>query len=464
MAQGPQQTAVLLIVGLTESLLEHAPRLRAFRDRNASRRLTPEFPAVTCTVQSSMLTGEPPREHGIVGNGWFDRDLAEIQFWKQSNMLVRADKVWETARRRDPSVTCANICWWYNMATSADISITPRPIYKADGRKIPDCYTNPADLREELTAKLGAFPLFHFWGPLASIVSTRWIAKAAMHTFERFSPTLSLVYLPHLDYPLQKLGPDHPKIPAEVAAVDDVAAELIRFYQRRNVRLIIASEYAIEAVDGPVHINRALRRAGLLRVREEDGGELLDPIASSAFAVSDHQIAHIYVRDPERLGDARAALADLEGVGRVLTRNEQRGLDLDHPRGGDLIAIASPRRWFTYYHWLDDDRAPDYARTVDIHRKPGYDPCELFIDPRFRSPRLALAARLARKELGFRVLMDLIPLDASLVRGSHGRPTTSETPLADRPIVLAETRLDGHPGEIHCRALRDLILATMFYA
>src|SRR5690606_33565848 len=227
----PQPTAVLLIVGLTESLLAHAPALRAFAAGNTLRRLTPDLPAVTCTVQSSMLTGAPPREHGIVGNGWFDRELAEVQFWKQSNRLVRAEKVWETARRRDPSVTCANICWWYNMATSADVSITPRPIYKADGRKIPDCYTDPPELRDELTRKLGRFPLFQFWGPGASIVSTQWIARAAMPTFEHHPsltapPTLSLVYLPHLDYPLQKLGPDHPQIPGEIAAIAAVTGAL----------------------------------------------------------------------------------------------------------------------------------------------------------------------------------------------------------------------------------------------
>ncbi len=449
------RTVVLLVVGLNRSLLgEDTPHLRAFADGGVTRTLTPDAPAVTCTVQSSMLTGTAPDQHGIVGNGWYNREMAEVQFWKQSNRLVRGEKVWETAKARDPSVTCANICWWYNMYSSVDHSVTPRPIYKADGRKIPDCYTEPQALRDRLQGSLGPFPLFRFWGPAASIDSTAWIANAAMTVAEHEDPTLSLVYLPHMDYSLQRDGPGSPGVRAELRELDTVLGALLRFYESRDTRVIVLSEYGIQPVTDAVHPNRVLRRAGLVRVREEQGLELLDAGASDAFAVADHQIAHVYVRDPARRDDVAALLRETDGIDTVTPSHETRGLH--HERSGDLIAISNPDRWFSYYYWLDDARAPDFARTVDIHRKPGYDPVELFIDPRLRSPKLALATRLARKKLGFRTLMDVIPLDASLVRGSHGR--TDLAPELE-PVVIARS---GRTEPIAATDVRDLILEQMF--
>ena len=295
-------TAVLLVVGLNQNLLgEHCPRLDAFADRGTLRRLKPILPAVTCSVQSSMLTGLPPREHGIVSNGWYDRESAEVRFWKQSNHLVHGEKVWETARKRDPSVTCANLFWWFNMYSSADYSVTPKPMYKADGRKIPDCYADPPELRGSLQEQLGQFPLFNFWGPGSSIASSRWIADAARLVHERHRPTLTLVYLPHLDYALQKLGPNHADIPKALREIDDVGGGLIDYFEGNGVRVVVGSEYGIAAVDDAVHINRLLRVAGGIRVRVEEGLELLDPGASPAFAVADHQVAHVYVRAPSEI-------------------------------------------------------------------------------------------------------------------------------------------------------------------
>jgi len=452
-----QKTVVILVVGLTRELIgEHSPHLLDMCAGGRVQELVPPLPAVTTTVQSTMLTGRPPGGHGIVGNGWYNREMAEVQFWKQSNRLVQGEKVWETARRRDPSVTCAKMFWWYNMYSSADVSVTPRPQYRADGRKVPDCYSHPAELRDRLQAELGQFPLFRFWGPAASIESTRWIAESAKIVDREFDPTLSLVYLPHLDYPLQKVGPEHASIPGEVSAVDEVVGGLVEHFRGRRARVIVLSEYGIDPVDEAVHVNRVLREHGLVAVREENGRELLDAGASRAFAVADHQVAHVYVRDDEDRERVRAICAETPGVERVLDGELLAAAGLDHERSGDLVLVAERRRWFSYYYWLDDARAPDFARTVDIHRKPGYDPVELFIDPKIVMPKAAIGWRLAKKKLGFRRLMDVIPLDTSLVRGSHGRVEG-----ASRPIMItdAQTSFRGDEAEsLPSAAARDAIL------
>ncbi len=455
------RTALILVVGLTERVLgAHTPNLSGFARAGAVTRLEPCLPAVTCSVQSSMLTGLSPAQHGVVGNGWFDRDSAEIRFWKQSNRLVHAEKVWETAQERDPSVTCATMFWWFNMYSSAHWSVTPRPQYRADGRKVPDCYSSPAGLRDDLQADLGRFPLFRFWGPASGIASSEWIARASAIVDDRHEPTLSLVYLPHLDYAHQKYGPDAPESVEAAREIDGVVGPLIDGYRARGARVMVLSEYAIEPVNSPVHINRALREAGLLEVRVEDGREHLDAGASAAFAVADHQVAHVYVRAPEDVSRVRSMCESLEGVGSVLDGAGQREAGISHERAGEIVLVAAPGSWFTYYYWLDDSRAPDFARTVDIHRKPGYDPCELFIDPEIAAPKLALARKLIRKKLGFRTLMDLIPLDASLVRGSHGRVSAS----ADRAPVLISDAAFSPGSELPCAGVRDVILDHLFSA
>ncbi|MGV3653289.1 MAG: alkaline phosphatase family protein, partial [Noviherbaspirillum sp.] len=212
-----KRTLVLDVVGMTPALLAHAPNLRRLAERGAMRPLATITPAVTTSVQSTLLTGALPREHGIVGNGWYFRELSEIMFWRQSNALVGGEKIWDAARRMDPAFSCAQLFWWYNMYASVDAAVTPRPMYPADGRKIPDIHTRPDGLREELQGALGDFPLFKFWGPAADISSTRWIARSALRIFNQDQPTLTLVYLPHLDYNLQRLGPHHPAIAADVA-------------------------------------------------------------------------------------------------------------------------------------------------------------------------------------------------------------------------------------------------------
>jgi predicted AlkP superfamily pyrophosphatase or phosphodiesterase len=416
------KTAVLCIVGLTPKLLGPAmPKLEAWAQQSTLARIKPAFPALTCTAQSDYLTGQYPDTHGIVGNGWYSREDCEVRFWKQSNRLVHARKIWDAARAIDPTFTCANLFWWFNMYSTADYSVTPRPMYPADGRKIPDVYTFPGSLRDQLQAELGTFPLFEFWGPRASINSTRWIAEAAKRVERTHNPTLTLVYLPHLDYNLQKLGPDPSQVEGDLRAVDDAAGDLIQFYEERGAQVIVLSEYGIVPVSRPLHVNRWLREHGLIAVRQELGREVFDPGASAAFAVADHQIAHVYVNDTRRLGEVRELLESAPGVAVVLDETGQRDRRVRHERSGDLIAVAEPDAWFTYYYWLDDARAPDYARTVDIHRKPGYDPVELVLDPAIKVPALEIGWKLAKRKAGFRTLLDVTPLDATLVRGSHGR-------------------------------------------
>lgn len=455
-----QRSLVILVVGLTPALVgEHTPHLARLAKRGAWRPVGTVTPAVTCSVQSTFVTGAMPAQHGCVGNGWYFRDLSEIWFWRQSNRLVQGEKLWEAAKRRDPAFSCAKLFWWYNMYADVDWSVTPRPMYPADGRKLPDIYAEPPELRDELNARLGQFPLFQFWGPGAGIESSRWITRSTLHVLERHDPTLALVYLPHLDYPLQKLGPSDPRIAADLRAVDELCGELIEHAGRQQRSVVVLSEYGITDVSGPVYVNRALREAGLLRVRTELGTEHLDAGASRAFAVCDHQVAHVYVKAAADIPQVQRLLAGLEGVETVLDAEGKRAFGLDHERSGELVAISRADRWFAYYHWLDDARAMDYARTVEIHRKPGYDPVELFIDPAIRFPKLAIGRRLAARALGMRTLMDVIPLDATLVRGSHGRITDRPE---DGPLVMSSVPELLPEGSVHATAVRDLILAHVF--
>jgi predicted AlkP superfamily pyrophosphatase or phosphodiesterase len=453
------KVVVLNVVGLSGRLLgEHTPRLSSLARAGSRHVLDTIAPAVTCSVQASMLTGTLPSEHGIVGNGWYFRDVSEVALWRQSAALYSGERIWEAAKRRDPSFTCAKLFWWYNMYDTADFAITPRPMYPADGRKLPDIWASPSDLRNELNQKLGQFPLFNFWGPRADLKSSAWIASCAKHMLHTRQPTLTLVYLPHLDYCLQKYGPTDPAVIPHLREIDTLCGELIDDFTAQGAQVLIVSEYAITPVTGPVHINRTLREAGLISIREEMGLELLDAGASDAFAVADHQIAHVYVKRPERIAEVKRSLESLPGVAKVLDEEGKRALGLDHSRSGELVALAEPDRWFTYYYWLDDARAPDFARCVDIHRKPGYDPVELFFDPKLSLLPVRVAFKLLKKALGFRTLLDVIPLDATLVRGSHG--LVHDDP-DDCPVLISSAPL-GVGERVHATHLKRIVLNALF--
>ncbi|MDF2377446.1 MAG: alkaline phosphatase family protein [Verrucomicrobiales bacterium] len=431
------RTAILNVVGLTRRHIgPDTPFIAEFvaREENRVVDIEPSIPAVTSSMQATFLTGKTPGEHGIVGNMWYDRDYSEHRCWKQSNHLVQGRKLWETIREEGrPGFTCAKVFWWNNMYSSANYQITPRPIYCADGKKVFDIQTWPMDLRGKIKRKLGKFPFPAFWGPAAGIESSRWIARSAKWFEDKFSPDLNLVYLPHLDYNLQRLGPEDPAISIDLREIDEVVADLVRHLEKRGVRVILLSEYGITQVDRPIHLNRIFREKGWLSWRKELKREMLDPGNCRAFAIPDHQVAHVYVNDPSLLDEVAETLRGIDGVTDVLDREAQTARGIAHERSGDLVVVSDERSWFTYYYWKSDRKAPDFARCVDIHRKPGYDPVELFVNPKIKFPKLKIAGKLLRKILGFRMLMDVIPLDASLVKGSHGCIPESRE---DYPILI----------------------------
>jgi predicted AlkP superfamily pyrophosphatase or phosphodiesterase len=417
------RTAVLNVVGLTRSLVgPDTPRIARFLAEGWSAPMREIFPAVTCSSQAAMLTGRPPAENGVVANGWYFKELAEVGFWKQNNGLIQGEKVYETLKRAHPDFTCAKLFWWYNMYADVDWSVTPRPHYPADGRKVFDVYTHPAAIHDPMVKDLGPFPFFSFWGPGSGLPSSQWIAACAKWIYDRERPTLSLVYLPHLDYGLQRFGPGAPEMRAELAAIDAVVGDLIDYYRERKVRIMLVSEYGITKVTRHTHPNRILRRAGLLEVRPSVTWELLDAGASEAFAVSDHQICHIYVKDKRRIPEVAALFEKEPGQKAVLYGEAIAKAGLAHERSGDVILMAEPDNWYTYYYWEDDRKAPDFARCVDIHRKPGYDPVELFLNPDIPAIKAKMGFTLLKKILGFRYYMDVIPLKPELVKGSHGTP------------------------------------------
>ncbi len=318
------------------------------------------------------------------------------------------------------------------MNTDVDISVTPRPAYHADGKKSPDIYTWPPELKQTLIAQHGEFPLFKFWGPLSNIVSSAWIADSFCSTSEQSPCDLSLCYLPHLDYDFQRFGPSGDHVARNLEELDNCVGKIINHADNQGAEIIVVSEYGIEPCDYAVPINRALREQGFLAVTTNATGELLDPGMSKAFAVCDHQIAHIYCQSPSDIQSCKQTLASLAGIDRLYIGEERKEIGLDHPRSGDIIALAEQTAWFLYDYWLNDAMKPDFAHSIEIHKKPGYDPRELFFDP--KGGKLRSAKALLRKKLGLRYTMNPVPLDPSLVKGSHGRlPSAPER----GPLLIA---------------------------
>jgi predicted AlkP superfamily pyrophosphatase or phosphodiesterase len=371
---------------------------------------------------------------------------------------LQAEPVYVTARTRAAArgrpFRCAKLFWWFNQGAAVDISVTPKPHYGADGDKAFDILTSPSDLAERLKKSLGPFPFPWFWGPMAGLPCTQWIARCAAEVIQQEMPDLTLVYLPHLDYDTQRLGPASCDWPKLVGELDAACAPLLDAAKAAGARVWVTNEYTHLQVDQPVLINRALRQAGLLTARSGPFGETLDVFASQAFAVCDHQIAHIYLSAACDRIKVHEQIAALPGVARLYYGGERANIGLDHDRAGDLVAFSKPNAWFAYPYWLDDRAAPDFARTVDIHRKPGYDPCELFFDPRLRWPKARVLRRLLQKKLGFRALFDVVPLDAVLVKGSHGLAA----PSGDAPVFIGDGPIPDHDlaqTDVHDLLLRD---------
>jgi predicted AlkP superfamily pyrophosphatase or phosphodiesterase len=429
---------LLNTVGLSSRLLAHAPRLEALAKAGWQRPLREVLPAVTCTAQATFLTGKDAQGHGIIGNGWLWRDTMEVRFWQQSNRLLEAEPLYNTARRLwagPKPFRCAKLFWWFNQGAGVDFQVTPKPWYGADGNKVFGILGRPEGLTDRLEKRLGKFPFHTFWGPSAGLPCTNWIGRCAADVLREERPDLTLVYLPHLDYDTQRFGPEKCDLKRLVGELDQTCAPVLDMAREVGARVWVVNEYTHVQVDRPLLVNRRLREAGLLTVRDGPFGETIEPFESRAFAVCDHQLAHVYVREPEDRQRVSELFAGMPGVERVYEGDARSEIGLRHGRSGDLVLRATPDAWFAYPYWLDDLKAPDFARTVDIHRKPGYDPCELYFDPGRRWPRGLALLRLVQKKLGFRSLFDIVPLDPSLVRGSHGLPVTNP---ADRPVLIGD--------------------------
>jgi predicted AlkP superfamily pyrophosphatase or phosphodiesterase len=373
---------------------------------------------------------------------------------------VQAEEVYVTARRRAAaqgrSFRCAKLFWWFNQGAAVDISVTPKPHYGADGNKAFDVLSTPDELASRLKKDLGPFPFATFWGPMAGLDSTQWIARCAAHILKEEVPNLTLVYLPQLDYDTQRLGPDSCDWPKLVGELDAACAPLLDAAREAGARVWVTNEYAHLQVEHPILINRALRRAGLLTARPGPFGETLDTFASQAFAVCDHQIAHVYLNGSCEPSRVRDVLLGLPGVNGAYHARERVDVGLDHARAGDFVVLSKPNAWFAYPFWLEDNAAPDYARTVDIHRKPGYDPCELFFDPALHWPKVRALRRLVQKKLGFRTLFDIVPLDPGLVKGSHGIQAAQ---VNDRPVFIGDG--PAPTAELAHAGIRDLLLEAV---
>jgi hypothetical protein len=398
------------------------PNLERLTSGGDRASLVPSFPAVTCCVQANMTTGVPPAAHGVVANGFYWRESGEVEMWTSPNGCILAPQIWDTLHEHDNAITSAVWFPLHSKECGADYVCTPAPIHNPDGSESLWCYTKPKSLYGELLAQLGHFPLQHFWGPLANIQSTAWIVASAVHAARAFQPNLFYIYLPHLDYAAQKAGPDSE---AALAAIGELDAEIGKLaagfgeaYQGKRVLWLVASEYTIVPVRHVVYPNRVLRDAGLVRLTvDENGRELLDVAESPAWALVDHQFSHVFVkdRDPQIISKVAGLFRRMEGIAEVLTAADLHRHDLNHERSGDVVLVSKPESWQAYYWWHDDAAAPPYARTVDIHNKPGYDPVEMFFDPVARG----------------------IPLDAALVKGSHGAPARAPN---QRGVLLSSER------------------------
>lgn len=424
------------IPGLRSSDVDKIPSLLKLREQGGLATLTPSFPCVTCPVQANLTTGVGPEQHGVVANGFFYREKGEFEMWTAWNEAIKAPQIWDVLHQHDSSITSAV---WFPMLSKgagADYICTPAPIHNPDGSESLWCYTKPDLLYGELRDTFGHFPLMNFWGPLAGIQSSKWIAESAVHAAERFQPKFSYIYLTHLDYAAQKYGPDSPQAIQALSELDQVLSVMIAQYHgvlQDEITWLVAGEYAITEVNSVGYPNRVLREAGYLQIDETDDGEILNVGDSKAWAMVDHQFAHVFVKDAADIEAVRTLLSSQETVERTFVADERTEIGLNHERSGEIILQANPDAWFAYYYWLDDSRAPGFASTVDIHRKPGYDPVEMFIE-------------MPSKKT---------PLDATLVKGSHGYPATSDL---QKTVLITSS-----PDLLSQNEYRDTDVASLVY-
>jgi predicted AlkP superfamily pyrophosphatase or phosphodiesterase len=413
----PKPVILLSIPALREEDVAVMPKLRELMAGGGIAELTPSFPCVTCSVQANMTTGRGPGEHGIVANGFYWREKRQVEMWTAPNDCVEQPQIWDLLSHHGRGLTSAVWFPMHSRGCEADYICTPAPIHNPDGSESLWCYTRPVELYGTLRDRLGHFPLMNYWGPMTNVKASAWIADSAAIAAREWQPDFFYIYLPHLDYAAQRNGPDSNAADSAVAELDEVIGKLadaMTIAYDEKLLWVVAGEYAITPVDHVSYPNRVLREAGLLVVREADDGEHLDFEQSLAFAMVDHQFSHVFVANGDE--QLAAQVADLfrgqPGIAEVLVGTQRGRYGLEHPRSGEVILISTPQSWQAYYWWLSDDRAPKFARTVDIHRKPGYDPVELFFDPATKS----------------------IPLDATRIQGSHGAPAVDRSQLS---VLLA---------------------------
>lgn len=403
-----KRVVVIDVVGLSLAhfeFKESMPHIASLLDQGRLFDMQPVFPPVTLPVQASLTTGVYPEKHGVVANGFYFPENFQVAFWEQAAGLVRTERIWDRLKRKNPELKTAALFFQNTLYAQCDAIITPRPMHTEEGL-VQWCYSKPVGYYEEVSQQIGDFNLFSFWGPFASIESSRWIAQAAVETMARIRPNLLYVYLPHLDYPCQIHGPANQKILAELSQVDREVGRIVGGIANlglgHETLYIVLSEYAFSEVQGDIPLNRLLKESGLLKVRTIQGREYLDFELSPAFAMVDHQIAHIYVKSGKEK-EVRKALEKIDGIDFLLGFEDKTAYHIGHPRAGDIIAVSARDRWFSYYWWDERAKEPDFAAHVDIHRKPGYDPMELFLEPET-----------------FKVSQD-----TNLIRGSHGYPALS---------------------------------------
>lgn len=439
MVKKNKSLVLLEIPGFSQHLLEHAPKLRARLKAQSWGSFQPVFPALTLPSHASLLSGCSPDQHGLLANGFHDREINQTFMWPQSEKLMRGEPIWESLKKERPDFKCLKYFWWPGMASSADCHGNVRPVYHADGRKSPGLYMNREGLADALQAEFGEFPLFRFWGPATDISSSKWILDTASALLQREHFDLALIYVPHLDYRQQTLGPKHPSVATDVSLLDDALEQFFVGLEDRYT-LSLVSSYGITEVSRDIAINRHLRQRGWLKVVHDLAGERVDTAMSEAFAIADHQVALVYVKDHQHLPQIEKALAQLDGVESVLPQSKARG-----SRCPDLLCVADEQSWFSYPYWLDESNAPDFAHSVAIHDKMGYDPCEMLFDSNLRFPKLKLLQKLLQKRCGFRTVMDLISTEPWRIKGSHGRlpRTESEAPIWMAPQSFHESGVLG---------------------
>ena len=430
-----ESIVLLSVPGLRSQDLASMPNLRRIAEAGEVSSLAPSFPCVTCPVQANMTTGLLPRDHGVIANGFYWREQGKVEMWTAWNDCIERPQIWDLLHKHSPQLTSAVWFPLHSKGCGADTICTPAPVHHPDGSESLWCYTRPTELYGTLRDALGHFPLHHFWGPLANIKSTAWIVDSALHAARAQPPRFFYIYLPHLDYAAQKSGPDSDAARQALVDLDALLgrlfAEMERAYAPQSLLWLVASEYTISPVRHVAYPNRVLRQAGLLNVLPCEDGEHLDLAASRAWALVDHQFAHVFVPNAADIGRVVDLFRGAEGIDEVVTGDDRARYDLDHPRSGEVVLISSPDSWQAYYWWLDDARAPGFARTVDIHRKPGYDPVELHFDPATKS----------------------IPLDARRVGGSHGAPARD---ASQRGVLIASQK-----GVLFAPTLADIYVCPL---